>query len=213
MRRFPALFVSLSLLLLPGAGLAVEPGQVDDFQDLTPQGWSHGTLSPNPPFVVADGGPAGAADAYLVIPATGVFGPGGRLAAYNRTRWIGDYRTAEIVGVRAALRNPGTSALSVRVGIQSTGSRHVSTTPVSVPADGAWHTAEFDLREMTLAEGSGSLDDALGDVQELRILAATGASWTGDMIDADLEVDDIEALGKAVPVEARTWGRVKSAYR
>ena len=57
----------LTLFLAAGhSASAIMIDQIDDFQDGTTAGWSHGNpSSPNPPANVPTGGPAGEGDAYL----------------------------------------------------------------------------------------------------------------------------------------------------
>lgn len=196
---------TLTALTVPAAASAIVLGQLDDFQDGTTQGWRHGGPSPNPPSNVATGGPQGAGDAYLRITALGEFAPGGRLVAFNDDhRWTGDYVAAGVDVIRADVRNPGTESLPIRFGIQSSTSRFVSTEPFLLPGDGQWHEVLFDLTEMSDVGGGGTVEDALADVRVVRVLAAAAPTWQGDVIEAELGVDNIEARGPAVDVGPQT---------
>ena len=54
-----------------GTAFAVEPGQIDDFEDGGTAGWRKGLQSSNPPSNINTGGPSGANDNYLQTVSTG----------------------------------------------------------------------------------------------------------------------------------------------
>ncbi len=195
------LFVALglgALLVMPTTVLGIEFGQVDDFQDGTVMGWEEGAPSPNPPIVVADGGPSGAGDAFLRNYCTGSGGPGGRMVMFNFAQWTGDYVTEGVDTITAWMRAGASGApLNMRVTIQGAGgNRWSSAEAVVVPADDNWYPVTFDLTEAGMVSilGTASLEDVLSSVNELRILSSTAPEYIGEVIDARLDVDDITAL-------------------
>src|SRR5204862_1256359 len=108
---------------------AVDFGQIDDFQDGTAMAWDEGIVSPNRPTNVANGGPAGAGDAYLRNVSTGgVGGSGSRQVMFNRSQWTGDFGAAGVTRIEGDLANFGTTPLSIRVALKGPmGSWYVST--------------------------------------------------------------------------------------
>ncbi|PWB73274.1 MAG: hypothetical protein C3F15_10055, partial [Holophagae bacterium] len=90
------LFAAIGTLAMATAvpAWAVDPLQVDDFEDGTTMGWEEGAPSPNPPVNVADGGPGGAGDAYLENTSSGGTGAGSRMVMFNNAQWTGDYVAA-----------------------------------------------------------------------------------------------------------------------
>jgi len=113
----------LSLLCLPGLAGAFPLGLVDDFEDGTTAGWVVGLLGavhPAPPANVADGGPDGDGDNYLLLTSLGGGGAGSRLAAINLTQWAGDYSTPDdspldTYVMRGWVRNFGGTDVFLRV--------------------------------------------------------------------------------------------------
>jgi hypothetical protein len=169
--------------------------QVDDFEDGTPQAWEEGVISPNPPVNVSDGGPGGVGDNYLRNSANGGVGAGSRQVMFNSLQWTGDYLASGVTVIEADMANFGASALSMRIAIQDgLGSRFGSTLSVALPADSVWHSVAFPMREtdLTLISGTSTVESALSDVIQLRMLAAASApAWEGQPIASTLGIDNI----------------------
>jgi hypothetical protein len=169
--------------------------QVNDFEPGTTQGWTNG---PAPdPANVNTGGPAGADDNFLRVTSRGGTGSGSRLAVYNRsTQWIGNYNSPGVTGVEMDLKNFGTTALVMRIGMQETaGTRLVSTVPFNLPADGLWHHATFHFGASDLTRmGQTPLATALTRINELRIIHSTGVDFMGDPLTTSVGVDNIRAI-------------------
>jgi hypothetical protein len=95
------------------------------------------------------------------------------------------------------MANFGASALSMRIAIQDgLGSRFGSTLSVALPADAVWHSIAFAVRaaDLTLVSGTSTVEAALSDVVQLRVLAAASApAWQGDSIASTLGIDNIRA--------------------
>ncbi len=198
--------IALLASSLPAPARAIELGQVDTFQDGTTQGWIDalgGAISPVPPTVVGNAGPEGTGDFALLLRSTGsVAGAGGKLVVNNATpRWQGDYAYAGVDGLLLDVRNVGATDLNLRVAVDgpavgTTGGRWVSE-DVFVPAASGWQTVSFSLLPGDLLPGDFAATSAattLRDVAVLRLLHAPVASWTGEPIAAQLQIDNVEIL-------------------
>ena len=84
---------------------AVSVGLTDTFAGVSTAGWSTGGASPVPPAAQAGGGPAGAADPYLLLSAIGHAGAGGRLVAFSGAQWAGDYLQAGVSAISLDANN------------------------------------------------------------------------------------------------------------
>lgn len=131
-------------------------------------------------FRVLDGGPNGLLDAYLRVEELPSFGLETWNTAADRT---GDYSAAGIGAVGVSLRNFGGSPLKVRLGVRRGSTRWVTSTAEAFPLPGSsgWLNEIFLLQEsqMTRVSGSGSLASVLADVDEIRLLHASNAQWSG----------------------------------
>ena len=170
--------------------------QVNDFENGQVSGWTNGGSAPDPANI-ATGGPAGANDNYLRVTSTGGSGAGSRLVTLNEnSRWTGNFTAAGVNAVTMDLKNFGTTPLSMRIALEGGGgSWFASTTPVTLPADGAWHPARFELTSgMNRIEGSSTLANALTSVTEFRILHSSSPNYRGDTIASSFGVDNITAV-------------------
>ncbi len=78
--------VLLATAFASTTAVAQMKGQVDDFEDGTPQGWGKGSGTIGtviPPSNMANGGPNGAGDNYLQNISTGGFGANSRMSMFN----------------------------------------------------------------------------------------------------------------------------------
>lgn len=193
------LAVTVCLALAPnGAGADAVVGAFDDFLLLHSwQGQTEtqpcGTCS-FPPFLCLCppatqqqgvstqlGGPGGLLDNYLRVNDLPSFGLETWNRADNRT---GNFLVAGIGTVDLDLANFGPGAIEVRFGIERGATRWVTSDAAAIvlPAQSGWQAAEFELTaaQMTRVAGSASLSFVLGDVQEIRLLHAQTAQWSGD---------------------------------
>jgi hypothetical protein len=211
-QAFAAVLVALALgLLAPSPARAVTFGQLDDFQNGTTMGWSHGSgFSPNPPTNIDTGGPGGAGDRYLQNISSGSFSAGGKQVVLNRGQWGGNYSMAGVTRVEARMANFGNTNLSMRVALEHPdgASRFISTAAIALPAGSGWQTLTFDLTPAALTSigGTQSLSGVLGAVGELRFLSASGTTFQGDVIAATVGIDNIRAL--RLPGDANFDGAV-----
>src|SRR5688572_6977853 len=125
--RKAATLIVASLSLVATAG-AITLGQIDDFQDGTPQGWQGAT-----PQNVG-GGQGGASDRYLRVVSTGGFGQGSHMATFNTAQWSGDYTAAGVTSVAADFKNEGSTTLVMRaVMFGPSGSRWTTNSTITLP--------------------------------------------------------------------------------
>jgi hypothetical protein len=204
---FPGAALAAAALLLSTSAAAVSLPQRDDYQDGTTEGWTSGGANPNPPVWVADGGPEGVGDGFLLVEGNGLPAAGGNLVAFNTAQWAGDYVAADVVAVRAELRNLGATDLVVRLLFESPSGDLLTVSAASLPAGGEWTTAVWPL---DLAD----LDSALvfSDVTKLRILHAPTPEDLGP-VDGLLGVDDVTVLSGDVCRDAGVPHRARGLCR
>jgi len=183
--------------LLAWIGLAVLPAgavtvlQTEGFGG--PTSWQSGGPNPNPPVIVSDAGPSGAGDFALQITATGS-GAGGRLVAFDRSVWTGDYLTAGVSGLSVDLSNSSSTDLFIRFAFNGAGG-WFTTSELSLTAGSGWVTNLFDVSTGSLESAGGSDAAAtMSGVTEVRIIDAATADFHGDNVSAVLFVDNIQAV-------------------
>ena len=168
-----ALFINFSFA-------QISVGQSSDFQSGT-QGWEHGQVNANSPFVVANNGPAGAGDAFLRTTNSGApSGPGSKHAFINsQPEWTGDYTAAGVVSINFDVQNTGTKDLSLRIGLQSNNNSRwaVTSVPVVISAGTAWTNVSFNIDEASMfsaGDPSELVSDILTDVTIIKIFSNDG---------------------------------------
>ena len=197
--RLVILSVVAGLVFGPSsAGASIVNGQLDDFQDGTTQGWGSGGANPNPPANIAGGGPAGAGDDYLQVTSTGGGGPGSKLIAFNSAQWAGNYTGNGVTSIELDLKNFGINPLSIRFTFNGPGGAFSTTNAFSLPAGGAgapWMHAALQITAADLtAVGGTDAAATLANVSELRLLHNDVPSFVGGTIDAQIGVDNIQAV-------------------
>ncbi len=189
---------ALGCSVLAAPAMAVTLGATDTFEDGSTEGWSTGDPSPNPPLAIADGGPGGAGDGFLLLTSTGVSGPGGKLVAWPGNEFRGNYLAAGVTALAMDLRNLGTTPLSLRLYLDGPlGSTAVLRDAVVLPAGSGWTPVVF---AMVPAAYDGPAF-VLGGVSQLRLYHGTSASYPGGNIAAQLGVDNVTA----VPEPGMAW--------
>lgn len=204
-----AFVVAAALALAAWPSVAAPIGPLDTFEDGTTQGWTVG-LGPNGvpvllPQNVADGGPAGAGDAFLRLTSSGQLGPSGRLTAMNVTQWAGNYLEEGIAGLRMDVRNPGGSDLSLRLLFETLAivpTNIAMTDAIFLPAGSDWTTIVFPISVPSLTAVLGSVEGALAQTHVLRIFHSPEAAFPPPMVLAMLDVDNITVLPQQVPEPA-----------
>ncbi len=198
-----ALAAMAGILLATSAG-AITSGQTDSFEDGSTQGWGSGAANPAPPVNVTSGGPAGADDNYLLVAASGIHGPGGKLVALNELQWTGDYIAAGVTGLTMDLNNLGGTALSLRLYLLGgPGQTALSLDAVQLPAASGWTHVFFDLSPAALA---GAPLATLAGVTQLRLFHSVGAAYPGPDVAAMLGVDNISAVAEPGPASLLAAG-------
>ncbi len=196
MRRL-SLFL-LAFLATPAPAAAVTLGQMDDFQDGTLQGWGSGGPNPNPPVAVPDQGPDGAGDWALVATANGTGGPGSRLVIFNREQWTGDYLAAGVEAVDLDLRNLGATDLTIRLVLRGAGGAFATVQAAASTAGTGYQRVALSLLPGDLefvGGGSGDVLATLAAVTELRLQHSVLPAPVGDVVNGQLAVDNVTALG------------------
>ena len=214
-------------LQLPSLAFGITAGQVADFSSGQLQGWTNGGGRPDTqPIIINSGGPTGGSNPnpnpYLQVSA-GDLGDGvfyaPKFVTLNRgTSWIGDYVTPGITSIDMDLKNfspgdPNTITLPIRIAFLSQigdAPGYISP-PFSLVNDGVWHHISFSLSSTNLLPYlnppplSQVLSDAGGTgLAEIRILAASSLTATGDSGNYRLGIDNITAV--VTPVHG-DWDR------
>jgi hypothetical protein len=182
---------------------AVVPGQTDDFEIGTTQGWVGGPLAgnpnPNPPINVSSGGPGGADDNYLLVRSTGIGTSGSKLVAFNGAQWTGDYLAAGIGAIRMHVSNLGTTDLTLRLILVRAQDVQAQCTVAGVVIDAdddGWHLVEFPLTDANL-NGLSDFNTVMSSVTELDLVyAPSEITHRRDSpgIAAELGVDNVTAV-------------------
>lgn len=194
---------SLSLFLFVPQARAVSLFQVQTFDDPA-HGWvvGAGPVIGTPTLLPTElGGPAGPADPFLSIEATGGSGPGSRLSAQNFGQWAGDYLGSGVSLVRMDVRNFGPDDLFLRLLFIEFGAMgpigfSFSTDPIHVPAQSGWQTIAFGVTPGALTTPLGSVLSVLSNTGELRIFhnpAPFFEPGSNPEVAATLGVDNITA--------------------
>ena len=188
---------ALSIVFTFGSAIAaIAPGQSDDFQGGTTQGWSIGPNSSLPPDVIASGGPGGSVDAYLRLQASGFTGPGGKLVAFNAGSWVGDYLDAGVTAITMQVRNYGTTDVALRLILEGGIVDALSSLEaVNVPAGSDWTEVTFSLAAAAL--GGGDFQSVMGSVTTLNLVhspAFITARTQTPFVAAVIGVDNITAV-------------------
>lgn len=197
--------------------LAIDPNQLDDFEDGTTQNWSVGFDGDPVPSNVADPAPSHANDRALFMANTGAGGSRPNLLVINGTlsrdsTWAGDWTGAGLTHVSMDVRNPNLFELKMRLGITGPlslgiGNRYI-TDAISVPADNAWHSIAFDVlpADFIALNEDDEIEEALANVTHLRILNNADESFFGSGVAGTFYLDNIRALA-AVQAVAGDYNR------
>ena len=198
--------IGLSLMFTASAYGVPLPGQLDDFEDGTTQGWSSGAPNPNPPANIPDGGPGGTGDAYLQVTSGGGFGPGSQPTTFNSVQWTGDYTAAGVTDVQLDAKNLGAGTVDLRLLLEGAGGRFY-TAAESLAPGGGWKTLVFPVG-VTLIGGS-NLSATLANVTRLRVFHNPNPGFPGPAAVATYGIDNIAAMvGPAFPGDANLDGAV-----
>lgn len=176
--------------------------QVDDFEDGTTQNWTEG--SSTGPENVTTGGPAGTNDNYLRDFTSGnPGGSGSRMVIRSLgNQWSGNFTSAGVEAIRLDVRSL-TNTISLRFSITGPGGKFSLTNAVSVVPSSEWTEVGFSIAPGEWTSVSDGIDGGaagtdinatLANVTEFRILSSASPMWRGDVIDAEMHLDNITAL-------------------
>jgi len=194
-----AIFAAFGLFFASSSG-AITLNQVDDFEDMTTQGWGQGG-SPSPPSVTTLEVPPNGGAYSLEVVSSGGGGPGSKMVMFNSVQWAGDYVAAGITEIRMMVRVDEGSATDayLRVGFESASlSQYVSASAVVVPNDGEWYsiTLPIGVADLVLVQGSQDHATAMSSVQTMRVLSSQTPKWRGDSVALTVNFDNIRALSE-----------------
>lgn len=199
--------VLIALCMLLGGGyrndaLAISSNNIDDFQDGTTQGWGSGSTNPNPPSNVANGGPSGLGDRYLLIQSTGGSGAGSKLVSFNESQWTEDFVSEGIIGISADLKNFGSTDLHLRLRFDGPGGTLLSGSGIFLPAESDWTSVLLPVEAADLTGGS-NYNTTMSNVSRLWIFHNSDPTFppppTGPpSIVAQLGVDNITPVKRDI---------------
>jgi hypothetical protein len=212
--RTIAIAVVLGSVLIPAPARAI-PLVPDTFEDASTQGWLANLLGmgtpPFPPANVADGGPLGAGDNYLLLTAVGGSGTGSRLNAINLSQWAGDYLAEGVTAITMSVNNLGATDLFLRLAFEDPipgppTNIAYSSDPIVVPVGSGWIDVVFPVNLASLTAGIGSVDLALRNTTLIRLYHSEADNFPNPVfpiasVIGQLGVDNIAAV-TAIPEPA-----------
>jgi hypothetical protein len=205
------LFTIIIFSFLITSAFAIEPNQWDNFQNGTTQGWGSGSVNPNPPVVILDGGPDGTGDAYLLVSAHGGSGAGSMLITFNTTQWTGDYVSAGVTAISMHMNNFSNETLNMRIAVQGSGGNFWSADPVTLSPQSGWQIVQFSLLPDDLTGGADANATLSNVTPQFRILHSVSGGNTGDVVDAEIGIDNITAAENPLPVELVSFSANQNA--
>jgi hypothetical protein len=184
------------------------PFSPQTFEDGSTQGWVANLLGmgvhPAPPANVADGGPLGVGDNFLMLTALGGSGNGSRLSAINLTEWAGDYIDQGVTAIMMSANNLGTTDLFLRLAFEDPLlgpplNIAYSSDPIFLGAGSGWTTLIFPVGPSFLSAGLGDVETALRNTTLIRVYHSEADNFPNpgspiESINAQLGVDNISAV-------------------
>lgn len=179
---------------------AVSVGQIDTFQDGTTANWDNGEIIGTTPVTnIATGGPAGAGDRFIQVTSDGV-GSGGKLTAWNREQWLGNYIAAGVTAIEVDLRNQSSVSLSIRLAFKegpgggASAPGYLSQAMV-LPVGSGWQHFTISLLPANLIPVNSPAPWNTFFIGEVRFIHAVGTtSLSGTSIVGQLGIDNIQAV-------------------
>jgi hypothetical protein len=179
--------------------------QIDDFEDGTTENWFAGGGPGGqtwPVTNIADGGPAGPGDNFLLLTSTGSQGAGGKLVAQNAAQWAGDYIASGITSIEMDVRNFGQTSLALRLLFEDPvlappSNLAISTNELLLPAQSLWTHVTFLIGAGDLTALAGSVDAVLSNTTVLRLFHSPTPTFPGPPLASVLGVDNVTAT--AIP--------------
>lgn len=198
MKTLHLLFILLTYFFCFQGYSQISMTSISDFSG-GKDGWDEPDMSPNRPEIISNGGPAGDGDAFLRNESSGSAGAGGKWVTINESdKWTGNYTSTGVQKISMDVRNSGSNSVNLRLafGASNTGNR-VCTDGIVVEPSDEWSTIEFSIVPDDLSVISGT-DPAsiMSDVQITRIVSNSAPSWTGEQIDASVDIDNIQVVNE-----------------
>ena len=192
-------FAVFFLLFLSCSASAVVVGQIDDFQDGTTSNWTNGEILGTTPVTnIANGGPAGAGDHYIQLTSDGS-GSGGKLTAFNRDQWLGDYPAANVTAIEVDLLNQSSLTLSIRLAFKngpgSNGVPGYLSQAMVLPAGSGWQHFTISLLPANLTPVGGPAPWDTFFIGEVRFIHEVGTTnLSGTPVVGQMGIDNIRAV-------------------
>ncbi len=189
----------LALLFVIRSASAVVIGQIDDFQDGTTMNWTNGEIIGTTPVTnIATGGPAGIGDHYIQVTSDGS-GSGGKLTAFNRDQWLGDYPAANVTSIEVDLLNQSSVTLSIRLAFKNgAGSGNIPgylTQAMVLPVGSGWQHFTISLLPTNLIPVATPPPWDTFFISEVRFINESGTSnLSGTPVVGQLGIDNIRAV-------------------
>ena len=195
------LFLLCTFFVVKVLDAQVVGGQIDNFEDGTTQGWSD--TSDTGFENISTGGPDGVDDNYLKDTATGTNGAGSRLVIRSLgAEWSGNFTSEGVFSIRFNARAQ-INDLDLRISVTGPGGKFSSANFVTVEAGSGWTLVIIPITAsdfVSVSDGSGGgspgtdIDATLAAVSEMRILSNPNPAWRGEVIDAEMNLDNIAAV-------------------
>lgn len=189
-----------ALLLVVRSTDAVSNGQTDNFQDGSTMGWQNGeVIGAIPVTNIANGGPGGTGDAYIRLSADGS-GAGGKLTAFNRDQWLGDYIAAGVTAIEVDLRNEGAVSLTIRLAFKNgpgggAGAPGYMTQAIILAVGSGWQHVTISLIPANLIAVNNPPAFSSFFIGEVRFIHSVGtSSLSGTTVVGQLGIDNIHAV-------------------
>jgi hypothetical protein len=201
-----------TVLAPPALAIPLTP---DTFEDGTTQGWVVSLLPfgshPAPPANIADGGPLGAGDNFLLLTAVGGGGSGSRLNAINGSQWAGDYIDEAVTAITMNAINLSSVDLFLRLAFEdpTVGPPEniaFSSDPIFLAAGSGWSDIVFPVGPSFLTAGLGDVLTALRNTTVIRLYHSEADNFPNPIVPiapvtAQLGVDNMTAV-TAIPEPA-----------
>lgn len=169
-------------------------------------GWATGPTDPSPPANIANGGPLGAGDRYMLLTSSGSQSVGGKLVVHNSAQWSGDYTAAGVTVIRMNLNNFGATNLNIRLLFEGGANTAVTTNAFNIAAGSGWVTAVIPIAATDLTALAGSSANALASTFRFRIFHGATPTFPPAPIVASLGVDNINAVPEPATIAALSLG-------
>jgi hypothetical protein len=202
--------VILGLLFCISPAGAVSIGQTDNFQDGTTMDWSNGDVIGSIPVTnISTGGPAGAGDSYIRLTADGS-GSGGKLTAWNRTQWLGNYIAAGVTAIEVDLLNQSAVTLSIRLAFKNGPGGGASapgymTQAIVLPVASGWQHATLSLSNLIAVNNPAPWSSFF--IGEVRFIHSVGTtSLSGSTVVGQLGIDNVHAVPEPTTMTLLTGG-------